>query len=261
MKTLILAAALLLLSCQCHALGSVVQSHLGGSASGTSACATAITATGNLLSNTTAGNTLVLVVWGSSSTTSVNPFTYTATTSGITWATNGATVPVTWPDAGNSLAHSLSFYWATNTTALSSATSTSVGATISSATSCIVEFALFELSGISASPRVVTAAASHSAVSSTPTTSYNDAGGAGKTGFVIVTFAGEGSTNLAAGAGFLLGPTATTAIVGQSEYAGGMSNVATISFTGTNPYWLAGYVWLQDGVAGTLVSRHRGWVF
>src|ERR1700675_3876598 len=73
---------------QCFGVGSVVQAVLGGSATGTSTA----TVTANFGSNTTNGNTLLLVAWMSvTSSNNANPFNVVPTTSGITWVESGLT--------------------------------------------------------------------------------------------------------------------------------------------------------------------------
>ncbi len=246
------------------AVGSVVQKNLGGNASGTSACSSGITATGNYASNTTAGSTLALVIWGSAGTSSIDPFTFTPATSGVTWTHNSSAIPVTHHDSANSLSHALDYWWAIGAGSVGSGTNTSVSASISSASSCKVEFALFELAGITSNALDSGHIPGFGTSSSTPSAStLNTEGFPGTyTYFVLASFGGEGSTNLTAGSGFTLGETAVSAIVGQSEYAGGVTISQAIAFTGTNPYWLCGYVAFVDGVvSSSIVPRHRGWVF
>jgi large repetitive protein len=236
--------------------GSVVQTALGGSASGT----TGATATGHFVSNTVNHNALVLVVWATASTSSASPFTFTPTTAGVAWNTgsNITAGPITRLDTVNHIARAFAIYTALDTGVIASGTSTSVAAHINSASACDVEFCLIEVAGL-----IGTSSSAHvqgkNASSATPTTpSFAFSGNSTLhplTGFIVAAFCGEGSTALAAGSGYTLGPSAISAVLGECEFAPSQGDTATANWVGTNPLWAGGGVWIQDGtVTPTVVS-------
>jgi hypothetical protein len=73
----------------------------------------------------------------------------------------------------------------------------------------------------------------------------------------------QGGSSVTAGAGFTLGPSSSTATIGQSEYwLGAPAGTTPVGFTGTQGRWVFVSVANKAApVGGTSVQRHHGSVF
>jgi hypothetical protein len=218
---------------------TLIQAVAGGSATGSGPTPINVTtsAAGFPIA-TTAGSLLVLIAWttySQNTNTSSSPAFSLPVTPGFTW-TPGPSAPWSQPTSPMP-AGRVAIYYIVNAASMAPGATTTIKATDSNSGFTVsffnVEFSLYEFGQVPTSS-AVDASATHFSGTGTPgttnlTTTQND--------LIISAFSGQGS-NLAAGSGFTLGPNATLATVGQSEYNLGIAagSVAT-GFSGTSTLW------------------------
>ena len=212
---------------------AIVQSKYGGSGSGTTS---ATTSAAGFASNTVSGNYLICLVYANASASGSGTVAiHTPLTSGFTWTlVKGATY------TGTNRA-SVSMYAIPNAGAMLTSNTTTVGATGTLATTTKVEFALYEVSGLTVAG-TVDASASNTGSSSAMSTANLS------TSFKDFIFAGgaAASGTASTGSGYSAGVPGS-AVDGASQYKLNQSSgsIAT-AFGGTNTDWACIAVALEE---------------
>jgi len=252
MKHLLSLALLVVFSAACPAV-TVVQSALGGNASGSFTTGGTLTTTnGNFASDSTLGNTLLLVLWerqeSSNADCAIVINNAVVTTSGFTWSTTSTHSSfqdnATATHCGNG-----KIFYIQNASVMTAATTTSVSLAVPNGEhcTCSIEFSLFELTPTG------TITLGFLLSNNTGTGSNPNCGTLSPFGLCVIV--GVPGSNLTAGSGYTLGPNATVATIGQGSYGAGATPYsgnlglwAAIGLTATSP-------------AAANVTRHRGSVF
>jgi hypothetical protein len=255
---------------------TLVQSAVGGTASGTVLANGSITTSaGGFSSSTTAGDLLMMVIYtkatGDGSGTSDDEPVISGGYSGgsSAWAGCGpfCANPTFNGSANPNIAYGAFIYWITNAPAMSptQTTTTVVNNDSASASQTIeVEFDLYEFSGITNPPvydltdNGVENDNSSGPTGTTPTVTF----GATANKDLIVVLQQNDSANLSAGSGYTLGINSTVVPFGQFEYnLSAAPGQTAAAFTGTATDWsLSAFAFKIPAVASSSVPRHRGFV-
>jgi hypothetical protein len=248
---------------------SLVQSALGGnnSASFTSGAGGTVSTTGSFSSTTTAGNLLVLLLTTAQHRTSGSgfaPASSSVSTAGITWSANLLNAG---PGDIGADRNGIGLFACGNAPSVASSTITTVtdAPSPSSANGTqAIEFALYEFSGVSTSfsdystgNGLVNAKAVQNGASGGTVNPGNIT--TTKTCLIVSYFRGN-SSNISAGAGYLLGQNMAVLTVGQTQYALDVaSGVNATAFSGTQTNWGAGAVAFQ--APNVVASNSYGFFF
>jgi hypothetical protein len=221
-------------------MATLVQSTVGGSASGSIASSANITSSAAGFSgSTTTGNLILLVVWvtniGGGGISLPTPPAISGGYSG-SFSSNQAAF---WKNGFNQ--QDCLLYWIANAPSMSPSNTVTVTASnVGIHTGTVsVEFDLYEFGNI-VNPVVIETNlnVSHSNVlsNSTPATTFTAT--ANTNLIVSVLCAGDPGANISAGSGYTLGFNAAVALTGQMQYQlSAPPGQTSSSFTGTEPYW------------------------
>jgi len=177
---------------------ALVQSKLGGSGSGSSS--PVVSSAVGFNSNTTAGNLLVCVVWGTltHSNSLSSPPTLSLATTGLSWSLAKTAL---YADIAGDTGGRVSIYYVANAPSISSSTTTVATATGSSISSMNVQFALYEFSGVQQSSPVDDLEATNTGSGAPPSTPNLSTSA---TDLILVACISEDAIT-GAGSGFTLG--------------------------------------------------------
>lgn len=254
----------ILACCLAHGM-ALVQSALGGNASGGSGSVPGYSETTTSYSLTTSNGNLVIVpVWSSWSTAQVmsySPGVSITIPAGVTWSHAASSWLVGNPGNGGRLDVFYMFG--------APAINTNVTATISfggsgghTISSVNIEFSVYEFSGIKTTTALDTSASNNDNSGSGTTV---DAGTLTTTAtdLLIACFQSIPGSNISAGTSYTLGPSALVATIGQCQYRLNVNagSVAT-AFGGTETYWGAlAFAFKPPALPPSSVPRHQGSVF
>jgi hypothetical protein len=266
MKKLIFITILLSASLA-TATEAFVQANIGGSNNISGARPLTVTATGSFTNPTTSGNFLVCVSWAVETVSGLDAGTVglnIPTATGLTWQDGGG-LPWASGGSGNRNTFGVSrIFYVPNAPAFSgtvSASATDPSSGVSAITSFKLEFVLLEFSGVSGTLEThgdwQLNVPGGSVVDITANTTHNG-------DLIIVCFTGDGGSNLPAGSGFTLGPSATVATVGQVQYMLNAPIANThVSFGGSAPIAFAarGDAFVASSPPAGGVQRHHGTVY
>ena len=247
--------------------GSLVQSNLGGTATGTLAPTSGtLVATGIFTNSTVSGNLLVMVLYQTSSTGSSLGLTTNPTVGGgyspssFSLAGGGF-----WPVSSSPAGGIVYIFFIANAASMTSFNTITVTGDNHYATSQqqTLEFDLYEFNGI-VNPAVIEERYGYDiGTASAPSVPFGYPSSTVNTDLIICAFAGD-STGISAGTGYTLGIDAVSATTGQMEYQlNAAPGQTSASFAGTQANWGAAVVAFETGSSpppSSAVPRHPGFV-
>lgn len=261
----LLLVLLLILACTLAHGMALVQSALGGNASGGSGSVPGYSETTTSTSvNTSNGNLVIVGVWSDWSTAQVmsySPGLSITIPAGVTWTHTASAWLVGNP--GNGGRFDIFFMYG------APAISTNIAATISfsgsgghAVSNVNIEFSVYEFSGIKTTSAVDTSASNNDNSGSGTTV---DAGTLTTTAtdLLFTCFQALPGSNILAGSGYTLGPSAVAATIGQCQYQLNVpaGSVAT-AFNGTETYWgTLAFAFKPAVIPPSSIPRHRGSIF
>lgn len=277
MRKILQFACVLLIASRCFCSIALVQSKAGGSASGSVAFLGTVTTNAVGFSSTTgAGNLLVLVIWQNGGTTgdviSITTMPISGGYSPSDWLSAAANQSAGNDDGGITYCSGVGIFAIPNAPSMTSSQTTTVTARNNGAAGTIkVEFAMYEFSGVAASPIYDLTSFDGQGVdfigdSGTPGGNWVSGFGISPTAhtdLIIVAMQAQAGSNLTAGTGYTLGINASVATIGQVMYQlNAPPGQTSASFVGSDNFWsVAALAFNAASAGGGSVSRHKGSVF
>jgi hypothetical protein len=256
-------SCLLLCSSLCFS-AAIIQSNDGGNASGSFSTGGTLTTTAVGFSSATAsGNTLYMPVWireeSSNADCAINPSTgITITTSGFTW-TAAPTYNAFADSATETHCGLIKYYYIVGAASMPTSTTTTIAVAVPSGEhcTCSIEFALYEISGVSAFLNDNgTPPPNDTGTASTPECNTTVSG----TEIYFCNLIGYPGSNLTAASGYTIGVNATVATIGQTSYDLAVTGTTNPNYSGTLTLWATFAAAFSLSSSPASVPRHRGFV-